>query len=160
MLRTILLLLVCLHVASVQAAELNGSATDSLLAGQQELLLGQELIKQQQQQLLQEAWDDPFLGRNHGIELNLAGLLLGTRNGFLLMGSYSYFPQDTNMEFAFPFFYHHDTGDGNDLRRYALDFASRFYLGKHRTGLYVQGGVRLVQMSGYADAGWFGEVEG
>ncbi len=155
----LMIALLAILAGPLQASEVDSSTADSLLVGQQKLLQGQEQIRYQQTLILEEAWDDPFQGRCHGIEVNFAGLLVGSRDGLMLSGTYSYFPKDSNLEIAFPFFYDLDSSDENDLRRYALDFASRYYLGKHRSGIYVQAGLRVVRMWGPSDAGWWDEPE-
>jgi hypothetical protein len=143
---------------SLFAADLPDAKADSLLAGQQKLIEGQSTILAKQTSIYEEVrWDDPFVNRRNGIELNLPGLLIGSRDGIWLAGGYSHFPKNVKMEIAFPFFYHRTTEDDEDLTRFTFDIRPRYFLGKHREGLYIEMGARYLAMSGYeSDGDFFG----
>lgn len=118
------------------------SSVDTLLVNQEQLLLNQK-------QILEEIkYIDPLEGKKFGIELNPVMLLFSTAfgdNTFVLTGTFSLFSVSQSAEIAFPFYFAKGSYELNVVH---LDSHYRYFLGKHRKGFYISGGVRLTSLAG------------
>ena len=106
------------------------------------------LIKDGNVKILNEVkYKDPLIGKALGIEINPLYSMIFSDEKFSISGTVSFFPKGQNAEVAFPFskktitdgFFQITDGEATT---YNLDGQYRYFLGEHRKGTYVMGGLR------------------
>ena len=107
------------------------------------------LIEKGKIQILDEVkYEDPLKGKIGGLEINpLYSMLHSTGDKFCFSGTLSFFPKKQNAEIAFPFSKKTVTDDffqisDGEATTFNVDAQYRYFLGKHRKGLYIMGGAR------------------
>jgi len=126
----------------------DSTMTDSLLANQN------TIIKNQETMMSEVVYEDPLHGKRFGVEFNPVSFLFSTASdeGFLLSGSISSFTASDKAEVAFPFYIVH----GSDrYKQYTVGSHYRYFLGKHRKGLYISSGIRLTHIEGEKRSYWY-----
>ena len=102
------------------------------------------LIKERTDLILEEVYIDPLADKRYGLELSpLYSMFIDDG----LSGSFSIFNLSDVAEITFPFTYRTYLGTNNTVeeeRIYSyLDAQYRFFLGKHRIGRWIGGGIRF-----------------
>ena len=112
------------------------------------------LIEEGKEEILNEVkYDDPLEGKKGGVEINPLYWLLYSEDGLSFAGSLSIFPANKNIEIAIPLAFKSDTEFWGQAT-FRMDVQYRYFLGKHRKGIYIMTGVRHGTFDGYAGDSW------
>lgn len=127
-------------------AQTKSADIDSVLHNQNKLLSNQQTIYQEVR------YEDPLLNKAYGAEFNPAVFLLGSvQSQTILSGGFSFFKAHPMAEVAFPVYYHSYSIDGLKSSLFTIDSRYRYFLGKHRDGFYLSGGLRFAHLSNEVD---------
>ncbi|MBX7151698.1 hypothetical protein K1X84_08655 [bacterium] len=108
----------------------------------------QKQMMQKQTELYNEVALEPLTGKNYGIELNPARLLVASADKtFSLAGGFSLFNVSRKAEIAFPVLIQSGHGD----RYYEVEAHYRRFLGEHQKGFYLSGGATFAHISSKED---------
>lgn len=117
-----------------------------------------------QKQLVRTLKNDPLAGKNFGVEVNIARLLLA-KEVLSFSGSFSMFGVDRDAEIAFPFYYaktnteDFDGGSGKsefDYMEITQDIHYRYFLGNTQNGFYLSAFGRGAYLDGaLGDYGYY-----
>ena len=107
-----------------------------------------------QKQVVRTIKNDPLTGKNFGVELNIARLLLA-KEVMSVSGGFSLFNVDRDAEIAFPFYYgkseanDFEAGFGDiDFTEITQDIHYRYFLGNTQNGFYLSGFARGAYLDG------------
>ena len=107
------------------------------------------LVSQGNIEILEEVkYIDPLEGKIFGVEINPIYTMIYDAAGFSCSGTFSLFPKNQNAEIAFPFSYKSLPVIDSGLPFLNIDAQYRYFLGKHRKGIYIMTGLRF---SGFED---------
>ena len=96
---------------------------------------------------------DPLEGKYAGIEINPLYMMWHSENGFSFSGTVSLFPENKNVEIAFPFASFSTDDNFFDKASFRLDAQYRYFLGKHRKGFHLISGLRHANFKDYSRQG-------
>ena len=100
------------------------------------------LIVEGKNEILEEVkYFDPLIDKRGGIEINPLYTLLYSEDGLSFSGTISIFPKNKNIEIAIPLAYKSDALDALQAK-FRMDIQYRYFLGKHRKGIYIMSGFR------------------
>lgn len=113
------------------------------------------LIREEVAKILAEVtYIDPLKGKIGGLEINPLHTLINSIDGGVgFAGTVSIFPEGKKEEIAFPFAFLDDEAAGPPRANFRLDAQYRYFLGKHRKGIYFMGGARFANKQDYNDFG-------
>lgn len=107
-----------------------------------------------QKQVVRTIKNDPLTGKNFGVELNIARLLLA-KDVISVSGGFSLFNVDRDAEISFPFYYgkseanDFEAGFGDiDFTEITQDIHYRYFLGNTQNGFYLSGFARGAYLDG------------
>jgi hypothetical protein len=121
-----------------------------------------------QKQVVRTIQNDPLTGKNFGVELNIARLLL-FKDVQSFSGGFSLFGVDRGAEIAFPFLYSRSEIDASgpeeeslaniDFTEITQDIHYRYFLGNTQNGFYLSGFARGAYLEGVLLEFAFGDSE-
>lgn len=119
------------------------------------------LIEEGKVEILAEVlYTDPLIDKYGGIEVNPLYTMIYSDDGFSFSGTVSIFPENKNIEIAFPVAYKSLEGFTSSLQAtFRVDAQYRYFLGKHRKGIYIMTGMRHASFKGDTD-NWYDDYDG